>query len=228
MSATEAIAGGQALLADATSDTFTPALAVRRGHRGATLRSICGRVICLHVDRWMTTPALEEGPILDRVSGPVLDVGCGPARHTLELQRRGISVLGIDSSSEAVRIASRRGARVLRASVFDRLPDEGLWGSVLLLDGNLGIGGDPERLLARARGLVRDDGGALVEVESPGAGSHRLDVVLEVDGARRTDPFPWALVEADDLASVAQTAGFVVAEVWDGAGRWFARLEAAR
>jgi SAM-dependent methyltransferase len=35
----------------------------------------------------------------------VLDVGCGPGRHALELARRGIGVLGVDASPEFIEIA---------------------------------------------------------------------------------------------------------------------------
>ena len=42
----------------------------------------------------------------------------------------------------------RLGGPALRRSVFDPLPGEGRWGTALLLDGNIGIGGDPRALLA--------------------------------------------------------------------------------
>ncbi|MEX0755543.1 MAG: class I SAM-dependent methyltransferase [Actinomycetota bacterium] len=196
--------------------------------RGPTvnLRSTCGRGIVLHVERWVAHPPAEEDRVLDRALGPVLDVGCGPARHTLELVRRGISARGLDSSRELVRLARRRGAPVLLGSVFAPLPEEGRWGTVLLLDGNVGIGGDPDRLLRRVRELTCPGGRVLVETEPPATGSHRLEVVLEIDGSRQTDPFPWALVAADDLDVPAGGAGLRPAERWEEEGRWFARLDA--
>jgi hypothetical protein len=66
----------------------------------------------------------------------------------------------------------------------------------------------------------------LVETEPPGTGSHRLDVVLEIDGTGRARPFPWALVAAEDLDAEARPAGLDPVERWEEAGRWFARLEA--
>lgn len=51
------------------------------------LRALDGTVLTLALDRWLRSPAPEEGAVLDRAVAPVLDVGCGPGRHTLE--RRG-------------------------------------------------------------------------------------------------------------------------------------------
>ncbi len=56
----------------------------------------------------------------------VLDVGCGPGRHSLALARRGFDVVGVDHSAEFVRLArdaavadglhgDLRGARRARA-----------------------------------------------------------------------------------------------------------------
>ena len=192
----------------------------------AVLRSACGRVIPLHVDRWFDEPGLEERRLLTHAVGPVLDVGCGPARHALALERMGVPALGIDVAEGAVTIARGRGAPVLHGSVFDPLPREGSWATALLLDGNVGIGGDPGRLLTRVRDLLRPDGRALLEVEAPGEGGHDLWVRAERPGAPASEGFAWALVGADEVAALAGVAGFRTAAVWHDGGRWFARLEA--
>jgi SAM-dependent methyltransferase len=45
-------------------------------------------------------------PVLELEPGRrVLDVGCGPGRHSLELARRGVEVVGIDASPEFVDLA---------------------------------------------------------------------------------------------------------------------------
>jgi len=189
------------------------------------LRTDRGDALPLHVERWFGEPDPVEEELLARALPPVLDVGCGPARHTLALKRRRVSVLGVDVAPSAVRIAEDRGARVLHRSVFEPLPLEGHWGSALLLDGNVGIGGDPRALLMRIRSLVRGGGRALVEVDPPGVPIERLRVAIEADG--EIGPwFSWARVGADGVAPLAQQTGFSVADVWDGEGRWFACLDA--
>ena len=113
----------------------------------------------------------------------MLDVGCGPGRLLAALAAEGRAATGIDISPVAVRLARRRGGQAICASVFSPLLEAGAWRSVLLLDGNVGIGGDPERLLARVAELLTPGGEAIVEVEPPGGGATVLGVRLEGAGA---------------------------------------------
>lgn len=177
----------------------------------------------LPVARWLAAATDTDERLLDRATGPVLDIGCGPGRHVHALMRRGVTAMGVDVSPVAVRLARERGARALERSVFDRLPGTGTWRTVLLLDGNIGIGGSPEALLQRASALMAAGGTALVELAPPGrrAGTRRLR--LRHDG-RRSAPFAWAQVPADAIAGPAGAAGMSVTETWEDGGRWFSEL----
>jgi SAM-dependent methyltransferase len=197
-----------------------------RDRAPAVLRSACGRTIALDVARWVDEVSPEDERLLDDAVGPVLDVGCGPGRMVTALQRRGITVLGIDRNPEAIAAARARGATVRRADVFGPVPDEGRWASALLLDGNVGIGGDPEALLRRLRQVLRPRGRLLVELEPPDTGTARLMVRAEVGAEPRTDWFPWAVVAVDAVEGLAADAGFAVHATWEGGGRWFASLDA--
>ncbi|MEV6930039.1 class I SAM-dependent methyltransferase, partial [Dactylosporangium sp. NPDC051485] len=150
-----------------------------------------------------------------------------PGRHTAALAARGRRVLGVDVSPQAVRYARRRGAPVLCQDLFQPLPGEGAWRGALLADGNIGIGGDPVRLLGRCRHLLGPAGEVLAELDPPGAGSWSGPVALAGPG-RTSAPFAWAFVAADDIAAVARRAGLHATETWTEAGRWFARLTPAR
>jgi SAM-dependent methyltransferase len=186
------------------------------------MRSRAGDAIPLHVPRWFAEPSPAEHDVLAHALAPVLDIGCGPARHTLALAARGVETLGLDVSSWAVRAARHRGASVVQRDVFAALPDEGTWGTALLLDGNVGIGGDPARLLERVRRLLRPGGRALVELGSPGSGTRSF--LARIDGADATW-FPWARVAVEDVGSFAVAAGLRPSATWSAEGRWFARLD---
>jgi SAM-dependent methyltransferase len=192
---------------------------VMRDDRGARLP--------VRAERWLSDAEPADLDALDHARAPVLDIGCGPGRHVAELASRGIPALGIDITEAMLRVARERGATVLRRSVFARVPGAGRWGSALLLDGNVGIGGDPRTLLARTGALLDSDGIVLVELDPPGRNRPPTRVHLELDG-RPGPAFPWASVAVDDLDAVARAAGFVVAASWKRNARFFARLERSR
>src|SRR5262249_41862974 len=56
------------------------------------------------------TPQGRFVAIADRVSGPVLDAGCGTGEHALFYAARGLRVLGIDFVAEAIRRARAKAA----------------------------------------------------------------------------------------------------------------------
>ncbi|MEX2586563.1 MAG: class I SAM-dependent methyltransferase [Actinomycetota bacterium] len=187
------------------------------------LRTEDGFELPMDLDLWLSDPTAADGELLKRAVGPVLDVGCGPGRHVWALARNGVVALGVDASRSAVDIALSRGVPVLQRSIFDPLPGTGRWGSLLILDGSVGIGGDPVALLRRASELLRSGGRALVEVGPPGSDSRNFHARLE-SGAGCTTWFPWACLGVDAVPEVAQRAGMDWAEIWNTEGRWFARL----
>lgn len=185
------------------------------------LRLADGRFVRVDVDRWAGPVTAADRTVLARACGPVLDVGCGPGRLTAALHADGTSVLGLDVLEPVPVLARTAGARVHVGDVFAPVPDEGGWRTVVLADGNVGIGGDPVRLLERVRALLADDGVALVELH-PGA-PYTGQVRLEGLGCT-TAWFPWALVDGPTLTDAAADAGLRVAERWTAEGRPFAAL----
>ena len=190
-----------------------------------TLRTHRGDVLPLFAERWFGQANEVDEEVLDRALEPVLDVGCGPARHTVALVTRGVLAFGVDIAGSAIRLAVDRGAPVLHRSVFDPLPGEGTWGTVLLLDGNVGIGGDPQALLTRTRALLQRCGRVLVETEGPGIKSKAMLVAVEENG-RPGEWFAWMRVGIDVLETVAPAAGFEIRDLWSREARWFAHLDA--
>lgn len=159
------------------------------------------------VHTWSAEPdAVDLALFVEPCDAPTLDVGCGPGRLVGELSARGVTSLGIDVSEEAVRQTRGRGADALRLDVFDRVPGEGSWQWALLADGNLGIGGDPVRLLARVSDLLAPGGRVIVEVAAPGTGIRHEQRRLRIDDDL-SEPFPWSVVGLDAIDSVARVAG---------------------
>ena len=191
---------------------------------GARLLTSTGRTLTLPLHRWSGPATPGERRLLTRACPPVLEVGAGPGRFTRALLDDGIAALAIDSSTLAARLARARGVPLVQRSVFDPLPDEGRWRTVLLVDGTIGIGGNVTRLLARTRELVTAPGHVLVETEAPGAGTV-TDRARVVAGGQQGPWFPWTWLDADDLPRLAADAGFRVHDRWTEEDRWFAELQ---
>ena len=173
--------------------------------------------------RWCGEADSTDRDLLARADGAVLDAGCGPGRLVIALTRQGRDSAGLDTSRTAVRLARSEGATALCRSIFSPVPGEGSWDSVLLADGNVGIGGDPVALLRRCADLLAPDGRILVELDPPGTGL-RTDRVRLEHGTRRGSWFDWAHVAADAIEEPAAEAGLSVADTWEREGRSFASL----
>jgi SAM-dependent methyltransferase len=181
----------------------------------------------LPVADWIRPVDATDLALLAECRGETLDVGCGPGRMTSALAEHGHAALGIDVVPEAVRMTRRRGGAALVRDVFDDVPGEGRWTSVLLADGNVGIGGDPRALLVRVRDLLAPGGCAVVELAAPGSGVAARRIRLQTP-ALWSRSFPWAVVGADAIGAVAIGSGLSVARVTAHGTRWFAVLEKSR
>jgi SAM-dependent methyltransferase len=178
-----------------------------------------GRVERLPTREWRDGRPGDEA-LLDRCSGPTLDVGSGPGRLTVALAERGLPALGIDVTPYAVEMTRAAGGLALLRDVFERVPGAGRWRTVLLADGNIGIGGDPPALLRRVAALLHADGRAIVELDR----TTRTERV-RLRGARGHGGwFHWSRFGADAIGEHAASAGLTVTHLWTAAARPFAEL----
>ena len=192
----------------------------------ARIRLHDGRLEPLPLDRWLAPADAVDLAVLADVDGPVLDLGCGPGRHLAALAQLGMRGLGVDLSPVAVELARGRGAQAISGSIWANVPDAGNWRTILLLDGNIGIGGAPKALLRRAGELLSPEGEIVVETDPPGSLTRRVRIRLEGQGAV-SEWFRWARLSADDAPRLAQAAGFELAALTTHSGRTFATLKRA-
>lgn len=183
-----------------------------------------GEVRILPAHRWLGARCPSNGGLVDALdevfdetvtqmcSGPTIELGCGPGRLVARLFDRGIPALGIDRSATAIRLAGRGGAPALLGDAFDPLPGMGRWQTVLLVDGNVGLGGDPRRILRRAAELLHRGGRCVAEFEADAIGIRACWVRLE--SACDVGPwFRWASVGVDSAATLAAQVGLTLTGV---------------
>ncbi len=189
-----------------------------------------GEIRPLPAHRWLgecrdDEPSDEpfDEAVTQMCEAPTIELGCGPARLVARLIRRGIPALGIDRSATAIKLAGRTGAPALLGDVFEPLPGMGRWQTVLLVDGNIGLGGDPRRILGRAAELLCHGGRCVVEFDTEAIGIRARWVRLESD--RDVGPwFRWASVGVDSAATLAGQVGLTLTGVRLVGGRVIADL----
>jgi SAM-dependent methyltransferase len=195
-----------------------------------------GELRVLPAHRWLGAqcPDGASGDAFDEVFdeavtqmciGPTIELGCGPGRLVARLIRRGVPALGIDRSATAIRLAGRGGAPAMLGDVFEPLPGMGRWQTVLLVDGNVGLGGDPRRILSRAAELLGRRGRCVAEFDAEAIGIRSRWVRLE--SAHDVGPwFRWASVGVDSAAALAAQVGLTLTTVSLISGRVVASLVA--
>ncbi len=177
----------------------------------------------LPVAHWTRHADDADRAVLSHCDGATLDIGCGPGRMSAHLAELGRCVLGIDVVPEAVAQTRARGVTALMRDVYAPIPGEGRWETALLADGNIGIGGDPVRLLRRVHELLAPSGRAVIDLAPYGSGMRTSTVLLRTE-LKASRPFAWTVVGAEAVGAVAANSGFTVRDTHEYAGRWFAVL----
>jgi SAM-dependent methyltransferase len=176
----------------------------------------------------------------------VLDAGCGPGRHALELARRGFDVVGVDTSPEFLALA-RDAAGDLTAEFHERdvrdLRFDGEFDVVICLcQGGFGLlgGGDDELAVVGQFARALRPGGRLAlsafsayfvvrhleageTFDAETSVNHEQSVVLDVDRAERPFDLWTTCYTPRELRLLAERAGFVVDAVFGARPGRYAR-----
>ncbi|MDQ1533025.1 MAG: hypothetical protein QOF28_786 [Actinomycetota bacterium] len=167
----------------------------------------------------------------------VLDVGCGPGRHSLALARRGIDVVGVDHSDAFIELA-RNAAADEKLSVEFRQQDvrdldehDAFDAVICLCQGGFGLlgGREDEGLLARFAAALRPGGRLALSafhvafavrfLESgdhfdPATGvNHERATLRDAQGAEKEFDLWTTCFTARELRLMATAAGLVVEAV---------------
>lgn len=156
----------------------------------------------------------------------ILDAGCGPGRHSLELARRGHTVDGIDIAPRFVELAAQaacsegldRRARFWVADIAD-LNVEGRYRAVTCLcQGGFGLTQTPGALGADAAAGMFGPGPDTEHADAETAGATGVPVrETNADAdARILAALARALVPGGRLALTAFNAFFAASGLWDG------------
>ncbi len=172
----------------------------------------------------------------------VLDVGCGPGRHSHELARRGVEVVGIDVSETFVELARRdapEGAAFVHGDARTMAFDAEFDAAISLCQGAFGLAGgpgvdtgvlDPDgAILERIVAAVRPGGGVVLSAFSAyfqvrfmsetddfdaGTGVNREHTVLrDGDGIESPAELWTTCFTPRELRLLADRAGLMVDEV---------------
>jgi SAM-dependent methyltransferase len=216
-------AGGGEPYAHALRSAGTNALFLQKLHTGAPSDAL-PTTATMDFARWNAAADDVDLRLLASVLGPVLDVGCGPGRMVHAAMDLGLEVLGIDVSAAAIELARSHGLTVMEGSIFDTVPHERAWQTVLLVDGNVGIGGDVRALIARCSQLLSATGEIVVELHADDARDRTYTGrLVDIHGAESAT-FPWAEIGVDPLRALAADLGLSVCQAWSADGRSFCRL----
>jgi glycosyltransferase A (GT-A) superfamily protein (DUF2064 family)/SAM-dependent methyltransferase len=185
-------------------------------------------VLPLETARWSARADEVDQLVVSRCRGPALDLGCGPGRMVQALNESGVPALGVDISAVAVQVARSRGALAIQARLAQRLPREGCWGTVLLMDGNIGIDGNVDALLSRCRALLAPGGTIIVEVDPRPARYETRLIRLTAAGSDCSADLLWTRTGAAAVRRVAGELDMFVVEEWSAGSRAFLSLQSAR
>jgi glycosyltransferase A (GT-A) superfamily protein (DUF2064 family) len=210
---------------DQPGDRLFDRLYDRHAVANSTMDSATGDNGPLRLDlaRWAADADEVDLMVVARCQPPVIDLGCGPGRMVRALNESGRAALGVDMSATAVDLSMARGGPALRRLISEPLPGEGRWGTALLMDSNIGMGGDVPALLLRCRALVGPGGLIICEVDDI-SDRHEVHHVRLSSEQHPSALLAWSQIGVRALHDVAARCELLITEEWSSGHRTFVAL----
>jgi SAM-dependent methyltransferase len=181
----------------------------------------------------------DDWPLFERKAiacarGKTLDAGCGAGRVALYLQEQGGDVTAIDVSPLAIAICRKRGVKRARvASVTDVSPKWGRFSTIVMYGNNFGLCAnarrarwllrrfhtmttDDARIIAASNDIYQTDDPAHLAFQKRNRARGRMAGQIRLRIRYRQYATPWfdyLLVSPEEMAALAESAGWRVAKV---------------
>ncbi|OKP93085.1 hypothetical protein A3842_00075 [Paenibacillus sp. P3E] len=134
----------------------------------------------------------------------ILDIGCGPGRHSLELARRGFKSVGVDISSEFIKYANQAAineklnAEFLVADARELTFNQEFDAAICLCEGAFGLAGSEENHRNVLRGVHQSlRAGSLFILTVVNA----LNLARNVNDESHFDPYSCTIIDKDEVIS---------------------------
>jgi SAM-dependent methyltransferase len=180
-----------------------------------------------------------EKQAIKYASGRVLDIGCGPGRHSLHLQKLGLDVLAIDVSPMAIKTCRLRGVKKAKVLSIDKVNHAlGTFDTILMLGNNFGLFGswNKARILLRRFHKMTSDraciiGGSLDPYETENAkhlqyhrrnkARGRMAGQIRLRARYQNYATPWLdylFVSREEMKRIVAGTGWIVQEIFGSSG----------
>jgi len=167
-------------------------------------------------------PTLEQ-KALQLCKGTILDIGCGAGSHSLHLQKKGFTVMALDSSAGAIETCRLRG--ITNFVQTDIANYQGIkYDTLLLLMNGIGLAGSLENLpefLSHLKKLLKPNGQILLDssdiiymFDEDEDGGRWVDGNRDYYGEvsfvmhykeKKSLPFSWLYVDQNTLKMIAES-----------------------
>ena len=176
-------------------------------------------------------PKLEK-KALQLSNGKVLDVGCGAGSHALYLEKKGLEVIAIDISANAIKACKLRGLK--NAKVQDILEVDEKFDTILLLMNGTGIFGtlaETSKYLQKLKSLLNPNGQILIDSSDiiymfdededgsfliPADGYYGELTFTITYKSETEETFPWLYLDYNTLQNAAHANGLQCELILEG------------